>query len=133
MAGVTRSQFTEAMKKDSYGWFWESYPEAALKYEELYDVKTSSAAYEKFTSAIGLGELLEKPEMEDLQTDAPIESYTIICKNRSFGRIVRFSYESVEDAQKTANLLADTVGSWGRMVPITLRRSSMLSFSTMVR
>jgi len=74
---------------------------------------------EKFTSAIGLGELLEKPEGEDLKTDAPLESYTIVCKNRSFGRIVRFSYETVKDAQKPANILADTVGSWGRMVPIT--------------
>jgi len=74
---------------------------------------------EQFTSAIGLGRLLEKPEGDDLQTDAPIESYTIVCRNRSFGRIVRFSYETVHDAKKGGNLLTSTVASWGRMVPIT--------------
>jgi len=79
----------------------------------------SNKCDEKFTSAVGLGELLEKPEGSDLQADAPIESYTIICKNRSFGRLVRFSYETISDSQKVSNLLATTVGSWGRMVPIT--------------
>jgi len=92
------------MKKDAYVWFWEKYEEVPPKHEQLFDVVPSDAAYSKFTSAIGLGELLEKPE---------------VCKNRSFGRIVRFSYETVKDAQKPANILADTVGSWGRMVPIT--------------
>ena len=74
---------------------------------------------EQFTSAIGLGELLEKPEGEDMQTDTPIESYTIVCKNRSFGRIVRMSYETVADAQKVGNMLQTTVGTWGRQLPIT--------------
>lgn len=119
MAGVTRNQFTEAMKQDLYGYFWEAYPEKAPVYESLFDVVSSNSAFEQFTSAIGLGELLEKPEEEDIQTDAPIESYTIICANRSFARMVRFSYESVQDSKKIGNLLSTTVGSWGRAVPIT--------------
>lgn len=57
---------------------------------------------------------MEKPEGEDLQADAPMEGYTVICKNRTFGRVARFSKESVEDAQKTGNLIQQTVGSWGR-------------------
>ncbi len=119
MAGVHRNEFTEAMKKDAYKYFWEKYDDTPPKHEELFEVVQSDAAYEMFTSAIGLGELLEKPEGEDLQTDKPIESYTIVCKNRSFGRIVRFSYETVKDAKKMGNILADTVGTWGRQVPIT--------------
>ena len=47
-----------------------------------------------------------------------MESYTIYCSNRSFGRIVRFSYESVQDSKKTS-LLQQTVGTWNRQVPIT--------------
>ena len=119
MAGVHRSEFTEAMKKDAYTYFWEAYPDVPSKYESIFEVVSSDAAYEKFTSAIGLGELLEKPEGEDLQADAPMESYTIICKNRSFGRLTRFSYETVADAKKVGNMLASTVGTWGRQVPIT--------------
>jgi len=72
-----------------------------------------------FTSAIGLGELLEKPEGAEMQTDAPMESYTIVCKNRSFGRVVRFSYESVSDSKKMGNLVTETVGTWSRQIPIT--------------
>lgn len=113
MSGVRRSDFTEAMKKEMYPWYFESYDETPTVYESLFDIKPSDAAYEKFTSAIGLGDLLEKPEGEDLITDAPMESYTIICKNRTFGRQVRFSYESVKDTQKVADLLKSTVGTWG--------------------
>lgn len=102
-----------------YAYFWEKYDDTPPMHQELFEVVTSDAAYEQFTSAIGLGELLEKPEGEDLQADAPMESYTIVCKNRSFGRLVRFSYETIKDSKKVDNLLATTVGTWGRMVPIT--------------
>jgi len=119
MAGVSRNQFTEAMKQDLYNWYWESYDDVAPVWGQLFDVVQSNAAYEKFNSAIGLGELMEKPEGEDLQADAPMESYTIVCKNRSFGRLVRFTYETVKDAQKGGNLLQSAVQSWSRMVPIT--------------
>jgi len=114
MAGVRRSDFTEAMKKEMYPWYFESYDETPTVYESLFDIQQSSAAYEKFTSAIGLGDLLEKPEGEDLVADSPMESYTIVCKNRTFGRQVRFSYESVKDTQKVADLLKATVGTWGQ-------------------
>ena len=119
MAGVHRSQFTELMKRNLYDWFWESYPEVPPRYEDIFEVVESDSAYNKFTSAIGLGELLEKPEGEDLQADAPMEGYTIVCKNRSFGRLVRFSRETVDDAQKVDNLLMSTVGRWSRSLIIT--------------
>jgi len=60
-----------------------------------------------------MGDLEEKPEDEDLQADAPMEGYTVICKNRTFGKLVRFSKESIEDNQK-ANLIQQTVASWGK-------------------
>jgi len=114
MAGVRRSDFTEAMKKEMYDYYldWEQYQEITPVYEQLFDIKPSDAAYEKFNSAIGLGDLLEKPEGEDLKADAPLEGYTIICKNRTFGRMVRFTYESVEDNQKYPDFLRTVVGSW---------------------
>jgi hypothetical protein len=113
MAGVRRSEFTEAMKQDMYPWYFESYDEVPSAYESLFEIKPSDAAYEKFTSAIGLGDLLEKPEGEDLQADSPMESYTIVCRNRTFGRMVRFTYEAVKDTQKVSDLLRTTVGTWG--------------------
>ena len=106
------------MSNNNDSYFWENYDETPPMYEELFDVVPSTGAYEKFTSAIGLGELLEKPEGTDLQADSPMESYTIVCKNRSFGRVIRFSKESVDDSQK-GNLMQKTAGTWGRMVPYT--------------
>lgn len=116
---VMRNEFTEAMKKDLYSYFWEAYDDVPPKYQEIFEVVPSDSAYEQFTSAIGLGELLEKPEEEDLQADKPMESYTIVCKNRSFGRLVKFSYESVMDAKKVGDIVQKTVGTWGRMLPLT--------------
>ena len=116
MAGVMRNQFTEALKKDAYRWYFESYPEKPPVYQELFEVVPSDAAYDMFTSAVGLGELLEKPEGEDLQADRPMEAYTIVCKNRTFGRLVRFSYETVQDVKKVSNLLQTTIGKWASSV-----------------
>jgi hypothetical protein len=50
MAGVRRSDFSEAMKKDMYGYYldWEKYEEIAPVYEQIFDIVPSSAAYEKF-------------------------------------------------------------------------------------
>lgn len=116
---VTRNQMTENYKNDMYTYFWEAYPTKAPKYEEIFETIPSESAYEQFTSAIGLGELLEKPENEDIQSDSPMEGYTIICKNRLFARKVSLSYESVQDSKKTANLLSKVVGSWGKALPST--------------
>ena len=44
MAGVHRSQFTEAMKKDMYQYYWEAYPDVPPKYEMLFDVISSDSA-----------------------------------------------------------------------------------------
>jgi hypothetical protein len=114
MAGVRRSDFSEAMKKDMYGYYldWEKYEEIAPVYEQIFDIVPSSAAYEKFNSAIGLGDLLEKPEGEDLKADAPLEGYTIYCKNRTYGRMVRFTMEHVQDNQKFPDFLKTVVGTW---------------------
>lgn len=43
-----------------------------------------------------------------------MESYTVVCKNRSFARKVPFSYESVQDAKKTGNFINTTVGTWSK-------------------
>ena len=112
---VKRSAFTEAMKDDLYSYFWERYPQEESVWESLFEIVDSDSAYTQFTSAIGLGILLEKPESETIQAEEPMESYTIICKNRTFARKVPFSYESVQDSKK-GNLLQATVSTWGEAV-----------------
>lgn len=96
--------------------------EIAPTYAELFNVMPSDAAYEQFTVAVGLGDLLEKPESEPLRADRPIEAHTIYCRNRTFGRKVGFSMEMVEDAQKVSNILRTTVGQWSESVVRTKDR-----------
>ena len=110
--GVKRSAFTEMYKDNMYDFFWDNYPRKASVWEGLFEIVPSDDAYTKFTSAIGLGILLEKPEGENIQAEEPMESYTIICKNRTFGRKVQFSYESIKDSKK-GSLLEQTVSTWG--------------------
>lgn len=116
---VMRNEMTENMKQDMYDYYFESYPQIPPTYEQIFEVVPSQAAYEQFTSAIGLGELLEKPEGEDMKADKPMESYTIVCKNKTFARTVPFSYESVEDSQKIVPLVQSTVATWAPQVITT--------------
>lgn len=124
MAGTRRSDFTQAMKREMYDYLleWEGYQEIQPVWEQLFDVMPSSAAYEQFDSAIGLGDLLEKPEGEDLVADAPMESYTIYCKNRTFGRQVRFTMESVEDNVRFGDTLRTFVQTWAKSLVRTKDR-----------
>jgi len=76
----------------------------------------SNKCDEKFTVAVGLGDMLEKPEGTALKADNPLEAWTVVCKNRTFGRKVQFTYEAVEDAQKVDNFLKTSVGQWAESV-----------------
>jgi len=44
MAGVRRSEFTENMKQDMYGYYWESYSEEPTQWDTLFDIVPSSSA-----------------------------------------------------------------------------------------
>lgn len=122
MAGVHRSEFTESMKKDMYRWYFQDYQEISPAYANIFNIVPSDAAYDQHTVAVGLGDLLEKPEGTDLRADNPLEAWTVICKNRSFGRMIRFSRESVDDAKKVSNLMKATIGTWSEAVGRTKDR-----------
>lgn len=120
-----RDAFTEAMQVELTEYFFEKYTEVGSKYVMFFDEVTNDAAYMKFSTAIGLGDLLEKPEGESIQADDPMESYTVICKNRTFARKTSMSYEAVMDAQKVGNaggLFQQAVGTWGTSYPRTKDR-----------
>lgn len=119
MAGVKRSQFTENMKKDMYDYFIEAYPTKPSVHEMFFEIVPSDAAFEQFTSAVGLGKLLRKPEGDDFKADSPMEGTPVVTANWTYGRVVRFSYESVEDSQKISNMVAGNVATWSKGLVIT--------------
>ena len=65
LAEMTKPTLKVSNNNDDYYLDWEQYTEIPPVYEQIFDIVPSSAAYEKFNSAIGLGDLLEKPEGEE--------------------------------------------------------------------
>lgn len=118
---VERNDFTEAIRKQGYAWYWENYDEIPTTYQEIFAEEDMSGAYVQETSAVGLNDLKEKPESEPLQEDTPMEGYPIYGKCRTFGSKVSWSMELYEDSQ-VEGLFQKTVQSWARSVPRTKDR-----------
>ena len=119
---MVRNQFTKAMVKDMYAWFFEKYDLEPLKHEKFLGHKDSTAAYEQSTSAVGLGELDEVAEMEEIPADNLAEGYTTYGKNRKFAKRIEMSQELIEDHQKVKDLMKTASGGWGSAVNRTLER-----------
>lgn len=113
---VTRSTFTEGMKKDMYKYFFETYDQKPTVYDQIFDVQPSDAAYEQSTSVVGMGKLAEKAERDPITYRNPIEGFTTYGKNRTFSDGVVISMETVEDHQKIDDLLRATARTWGESV-----------------
>lgn len=129
--GVFRNQFTQLMQKDLYKWTWESYATLPTVYDKVFDVQTSDSSYEKGTTGIGVGELDETPEGNDVQEKNMIEGFTVIGKNRSFRNSISVTEEFVEDtpAEKIANFMKDATKGWGEGVIIAKEKFAAKFFN----
>lgn len=111
---VTRSQFTEAVKKDMYAYSIEAYQGLTPMYPNLFEVIGSNSAYEQETRAIYGNIFVEKPETEKIVFHNPLEGYTIYSKNRTFSDGLEFSMEIVEDTppEKIRNIVTQFASKW---------------------
>jgi hypothetical protein len=112
MATTTESLFPEALRKDSYDWYWESYDEQPKKYTEVFTVKKTTALYEKSTSAIGTGKREEKTSTGKIKEKAPIEGFITYGKIRAFAKMETITREVAEDTQKLSNFLKSQMSQW---------------------
>ena len=113
-ATTTLSGFPEALKKDSYKWYWESSDPLPKVYSEVFEVRKSNALYEKSTSAVGTGLLIEKPENKAMEEKSPIEGYTVYGRNIAWGKIEHISKELHDDTQKLAKFLESQMPMWSK-------------------
>ena len=113
-----RSQFTELMTRDMYGWFMESYDQLQPVYPQLFEVKQIQGSYDQSTTGIGLGQLSERPEGDNIVASNPLEGYTVYGKPRTFSDSFYLTMEFVEDTppEKMANAMRDTASTWGEGV-----------------
>ncbi len=113
-----RSQFTELMTRDMYDWFLEIYDQLPAVYPLVFDVRPLTSAYDQSTAGIGLGQLSERKEGDNIIASNPLEGYTVIGKARTFSDSFFLAAEFVEDADpgKMANAMSDFAGTWAQGV-----------------
>ena len=109
-----RSEFTELMTRDMYGWFMESYDQLSPVYPQIFDVQPLVGAYDQETAGIGLGQLSERSEGNDIVASNPLEGYTVIGKARTFSDSFYLTMEFVEDStpQKMASVMSGFASTW---------------------
>ena len=116
-----RSQFTELMTRDMYGWFLERYDSFSPVYPQVFQVEQMISAYDKMTSGLGLGKLSERKEGDEIVASNLLEGFTVLCKARTFSDSYYMTMEFVEDTpvEKIANILKSYSATWGEGVVST--------------
>ena len=118
---AVRSQFTELMTRDMYGWFLEKYDAFAPVYPQVFQVEQMTGAYDQVTTGLGLGKLSERKEGDDIKSSNLLEGFTAVIKARTFSDSYWMAMEFVEDTppEKIANILRTYAQTWGEGVIAT--------------
>jgi len=94
---------------------FQKWSEKKFIYADLFDVRGSTAKYEKVTGFAGFGMLIEKGEGSDLTPDDPIQGYDTTFTHVAYGLYARVTKEMQDDDQydvirKMPTALVDSVG-----------------------
>jgi hypothetical protein len=113
-----RSEFTDLMTRDLYGWFLQAYDQLSPVYPQIFDVQPLVGAYAQETQGIGLGQLSERTEGNEIIASNPLEGYTVLGKARTFSDSFFLTMEFVEDAtpQKMASVMSGFASTWAQGV-----------------
>lgn len=111
---MTRAELPEFFKQKAYDIFFKAYDMIPLLYPKIFKVDTSVGAYEKYMSMVGLGDLTERKEGDEINPDKIAQGWTVLCKNRTFSRSIMFENEAVMDADPNVivDILKTTVAGW---------------------
>lgn len=114
-----------------YKWFFEAYDQVPTVHDKIFAMETSTSAFEQSTTGIGMGELDETPEGNDVNEGSPLEGFTVIGKNRSFRKSVSLTEEFSEDTppEKIANFLQKLANSWGDGVVRSKEKTAVKFFN----
>ena len=111
-AETTTSDFPEALKAESYKWYWENYDPLPKVYPEIFEVRPTSKLYEKSTSAVGTGLLVRKAENEAGRVKAPTEGFNVYGSVPGWMKIESITKELHDDVQKLSNFLKSQMPQW---------------------
>lgn len=118
---VKRNEFTNLMQQDMYAYYLERYDTFSPVYKQIFDVRTSKAAFEKTTTAIGMGRLTRRPEGQAIPFSSPLEGYTVLISARTYSDGLKLSMEFEEDTpkEKLADAIRDIARTWADTVIAT--------------
>jgi len=125
-----RGDFTDAMKKYAYQWFFETYDAVATRYQDLFQVRTSTGAYEVEGNLQALGDLVERPEGNDIVFEKVQQGRMKYMKNRTFSKGVEFTKQQVDDMPEwVAARIQDYTRTWGESVRRTKEKFAASFFN----
>ena len=118
MGVVVRGNFPQLVKKDLYGYFFETYDSIDAVYPRIFEVVKSDAPYEQGTTAVGMGLLSERQEGEHIRFHDPAEGRNWYIRNHSYSDGFILSDELLRDTndRKLTNLIQETARTWAESV-----------------
>ena len=101
-----------------YDYFDEAqeYDSLDVVYPKIFDVQTIKGGYVKKTSMLGLGQLSERQEGDDITNSNPLEGWSPVHKVRDFSKSFELSKNFVQDAteEKITDLLQELAQGWSQ-------------------
>lgn len=109
---TTTSDFPVGLVADSYDYYWENYDNLPKTWPQVYQEKRTNRRYEKSTSAVGTGLLIEKPEGQKGQHKAPTEGFTVYGSVKAWMKIEEITKELHDDHQKLKEFMKSQMPQW---------------------
>ena len=113
---MSRSALPKGMVKDAYKYFFEKYEEIKTVYDQVFEVESSDASYEQYTTAIGPGQLTKTAEGVNIPRQTASEGFTVYCANFKFPAELAISNEAIDDNRKVDNYLKAWANGLGETV-----------------
>lgn len=103
MAILLRDDFINGVKKDANGYMmdYEKDPAVNALHPEIFEVATAIGAYEKNTTVIGMGDLVETADGERINYDRAGEGWTVQSTWKRFAKGIEFGPVALSDLSET--------------------------------
>lgn len=126
-----RGDQLDRIKADAYKVFFEAYDKVPTMHDKIFEVENSTGAYMQDNVLTGLGDLVKKPEGDDIVFERPGGGRVVIGKNNTFAKGIEFSQESIDDygVEGVVNIMREYAKSWGDSLPRTKEKYAATFFN----
>lgn len=115
----TRANFVKGMVNDAYDYSMEAYMQKPVVFPEIFDLETSEASYEQYTTVVGPSKLNRIAEGVTIPRASAVEGFTVYVANFKFPVELSISNEAIDDNQKIKNFLKTWAQGLGDATRVT--------------